>query len=156
MSSAYGTALEIASSNPDKKKGKKVLALLDEAIVQGDERAIYARAVCYSDGTCGSQLDKAKATSLFLKLANSFIPEALFAVAGSYDYGEGVEEDQFAAFEHYLKAATLGHSEACFQVSEFFREGSVLPKSKSLQDFWLERSKKKETEISPNDRVWLK
>jgi TPR repeat protein len=156
MLSLYETALKIASRKPNKKEGKKALALLDQGVLEGDERAIYARAICYSDGTCGSRVSETKATSLFLKLTNSSIPEALFVVAGSYDCGLGVEEDQFTAFEYYLKAATLGHSEACFQVSEFFREGTVVPVSRNLQDFWFKRSKKSEPEISSADRIWLK
>lgn len=156
MKSSYEKALEIADREDDEIDGGVVLSLLDRGIEDGDERAVCARAICYTDGKYGSDIDVAKATELFLTLSESRIPEALFALAVSFDTGDGVVKDQAIAFEYYLEAATLGHSEACFQVSEFFREGKTVPESQNLQNFWLKRSEKAEAEISSADRLWLR
>ncbi|NOU03127.1 MAG: sel1 repeat family protein [Novosphingobium sp.] len=156
MKSSYDIALEIANREDEEKDGERILELLDKGVEDADGRAACARAICYVDGKFGSNINEAKATELFLKLSDSKIPEALFALAVSFDKGDGVAQDQSVAFEYNLKAATLGHSESCFQVSEFFREGSIVLESKSLQSFWLKRSQEKESVISPADRVWLR
>ncbi|MFZ5746951.1 MAG: tetratricopeptide repeat protein [Pseudomonadota bacterium] len=156
MDSNYELAIKIADAEQNEGQSSKVLNLLDLGVEGGDERAIYARAVCYSNGTFGSDIDESKAFRLFSKLSESNIPEALFDLGACYDLGQGVAKDQFAAFECYLRAATLGHKEACCQVSEFFREGVVVPESEYLRRFWLGRSQKKEAEISPADRIQLR
>ena len=156
MKSSYESALEIADRENEEIDGERVLSLLDRGIEEGDERAVCARAICFCDGKYGSNIDDAKAMELFLTLSESRIPEALFALAVSFDKGDGVIQNQSVAFDYYLKAATLGHSEACFQVSEFFSEGSIGLESENLQGFWLKRSKRKESEISPADRLWLR
>lgn len=156
MASNYELALEIADAELDESESDKVLHLLDLGVGEGDERAVYARAVCYSNGKYGSVIDESKAFGLFSSLSESSIPEALFDLAVCYDLGQGVAKDQFAAFEYYLKAATFGHKEACFQVSEFFREGVTIPESENLHRFWLGQSQKKEADISPADRLLLR
>lgn len=156
MKPSYEIALEIADRENEELDGDRVLSLLDNGIEEGDERAACARAICYVDGKYGSDIDGTKATELFLGLSESKVPEALFALAVSFDKGDGVVKNQSVAFDYYLEAATLGHSEACFQVSEFFREGLIVLESENLQGFWLKRSQRKESEISPPDRVWLR
>jgi TPR repeat protein len=156
MASNYELALKTADAQPIEGESDRVLSLLDLGVEEGDERAIYARAVCFSNGKYGSAIDESKAFILFSRLSESSITEALFDLAVCYDLGQGVTKNQFTAFEYYLKAATLGHKEACSQVSEFFREGVTVPVSENLQCFWLERSQKKEAEISPADRLRLR
>ena len=156
MDSNYELALRVADSQTNSQDSEKILKLLDLGVAEGDDRAAYARAVCFANGQYGSSVDELEAFRLFSRISKSKIAEALFDLAVCYDLGQGVEKDQFAAFEFYQRAATLGHTEACAQVSEFFREGVTVPESENLEKFWLERSKMKEREISPPDRVWLR
>lgn len=151
----YDAALKLANSDDWDASARKILEYLEIGVVDNDPRALCARAMCYVDGKYGSEVNDSKAMKLFLKLSSSHVPEALFALAVSYDTGDGVGKDEFKALSYYLRAATLGHSEACFQVSEYFREGKHIKRDKELEIFWLERSNKDEREVSPRDRIWL-
>jgi uncharacterized protein len=133
----------------------EILELLESAAADGDYRAIYARASCYVDGKFGSVIDQKKANKMFLSLKSSELPEALFALAYMYDVGDGVRADSNQAFSYYMRAALLGHLEACLQVSEFYREGKDVKQDAKLAIAWRKRSKSQESLISPPWRIWL-
>jgi uncharacterized protein len=148
----------LALQEADKKKcdNVKVIEFLQKGIEVRDERAIYARASCFTDGKFDSEICRKKALYLFRKLEESNLPEGIFALAYCYDVGEGVKENKNKAFSLYMRAALLGHSESNWQISEFFREGSIVLHDKKISLAWKNRSKANETLISPAWRVWLR
>jgi uncharacterized protein len=150
----YSAALEQADRNIP--NDLSVLKFLDDGIALGDEKSAFARACCYEDGKFGSKIDKKLANSLFFSLKNSNLPEALFAIAYCYDVGDGIRTNKSLAFDFYLKAAVLGHSEANLQIAEFFREGSTVPRRRLLGQFFRNRSHMPEAVISPKQRMKLR
>ena len=147
-------ALAVADTTPD--AGDTILNCLDRAVEAGDQRAKFARACCFVDGKYGSLIENKAANALFLQLEDSDIAEALFAAAYCYDVGDGVIENKLRAFSLYLKAAILGHKDANWQVSEFFREDVTVPHEEGLVEFFKARSELEERLISPPQRLQLR
>ncbi len=132
------------------------MGLLQEAAEEGDVRAVYARASCYVDGKYGSIQDSRKAFYLFKIIEDFNVAEAVFAIAYSYDLGDGCRRNRKVAFSYYVKSGLLGHLEACRQVSEFYREGIHVPFNARIGRAWGLRARCKEEEISPPYRLWLR
>lgn len=154
-SAPYLVALELADeANPNLAEAFESLR---EAASAGDIRAEYAIATWYLHGREGVvERDVLLAFEMLKGLEDSCIPEAIFDLAIFYDFGEFVERDEERAFSLYMQAALLGNKEACEQIAEFFREGSVVEHDEKLQRAWLRRAEQKEAEISPPYRVWLR
>jgi uncharacterized protein len=132
-----------------------VLALLNRALIEGDDRAIYARAQCFRYGTFGSEIDLKAAHDLNKTLEKSNIAEAVFNLAYDYDIGNFVRKNLKRAFSLYMTAALLGDPESCAQISQFYRLGYVVTKNRNLAKVWKQRSKCDEKLISPPYRRWL-
>lgn len=134
-----------------------VLVLLEEAAARGDSRAKYAVANWHLNGMDGVvEKDPRAALILLRELERSFIAEALFDLAWFYDLGKFVRKNEHRAFSLYMRAALLGHSESCRQISEFYREGVLVGHDAKLAKAWATRAEQAEADISPPYRIWLR
>lgn len=150
----YEEALALADL--DCSDGETILGLLRNAHEEGDPRGTYAIASCYVDGKYGSEVDEKIAHRLFKSISKYDLPEAIFALAYSYDVGDVCRRNRKSAFSLYMRAALLGHREACWQVSEFYREGLTVEHDGRLAKAWRRRAKCEEEDISPPYRIWLR
>lgn len=148
----YSLALDLSRTEGNLYKVK---SLLEEARDEGDLRATYAISTWYLNGNKIIEVDEDKGVGLLLGISSCNIAEANFDLGFAYDTGRVVEQDDMRAFSYYMKAGLLGDSEACSQVSQFYREGKVVPFDENLAAAWEERSKQDEVDISPPYRIWL-
>lgn len=89
----------------------------------GDKNALYSIAMCARVGE-GMEKDLGFAFSTLLSLADEHHnPMAHFAVGDMYSKGEGTEENQAKAFEHFNKAAKLGVIPALYNISNMLATG---------------------------------
>lgn len=133
---SYAKALAIMDgSNPDVNVAK---ALLEEAMDQGDERAMYALATWYHFGKDGVvAIDHKKAARLVKVAAQRGLPEAQFDYAVSLETGLGVKQNEAQALTHYLRAALNGHVSACESVGRMYYHGIGVAKDRRVADVWL-------------------
>lgn len=136
---------------------RDVFQTLSSAAADGDHRAVYAVATWHLHGKEGFlDANPAKALPMLHSIEDSYVAEALFDLAIFYDFGEYVEEDEQKAFALYLRAGLLGDAESCGQISQYFREGKVVPDDQSIAEAWNIRSQQLEVDISPPYRIWLR
>ena len=154
MTDDYEKALEIADGNGGHLN--LALELLNNASEAGDERARYALASWYLNGTKVVNKDEEKGRKLLKSLQQSLIAEANYDLGVMYDLGSGCRRNSKKAFEFYMKAALLGDCQACSQIAEFFRTGEVVQRSQVLAESWQKRSNQAEDTISPPYRLWLR
>lgn len=156
-SPAYDEALQLADTGGD---GNVVMSLLQRASQEGDHRAKYAVATWLLSGQEGVVEKDVKAGVKLLKeLEDGDLPEALFDLAVSYDYGWVSRRNAAKAFSLYMRAALLGDAEACRQMAGFYEEGKDVKHDRRLAEAWRKRAEtgeKGEKEISPPYRVWLR
>lgn len=135
----------------------QIYILLTAAAESGDIRAKYAVATWLLHGKEGViEPDVEGGVAILKELESCFIPEALFDLAVSIDFGKGVRRDERRAFSLYMRAALLGHAQSCEQISEFYREGKIVKHNRKLQEAWALRAEQEERDISPPYRVWLR
>ena len=72
-------------------------------------------------------IDNVQMHEAMLKEAEAGDVEAMNVVAGNYNYGTGVMEDEMKAFSWWKKAADLGHDESQYYVGAFYSTGDVIP-----------------------------
>lgn len=151
----YDSALNLADLEGD--SSQQVFDLLVEAASDGDDRALYALSTWQIWGEQDVvPKDPKKAFLNLKKLSTSFVAEALFDLAYSYDIGHGTKADESKAFSTYMRAALMGSKEANAQVAEFYREGKIVSRDSNISLEWRRRSRCDELEISPPYRVWLR
>ena len=153
-SSVYEQALAMCEQEQPNTKG--AYRLLVQASEEGDSRATYALATWYLFGNYAVPKDEHKAVHILKSLVDSNIAESLFDLAVSFDYGKGVRRNSKTAFSLYMRAAILGDSSSCDQISQFYSEGKVVPYDRKLSEAWKLRSLQSEIDISPPYRVWLR
>lgn len=149
----YKEALLLSRSDPP--NFQDAYALLKVALEKGDDRAIYAIATWYLFGNEVLAKDESKGISILESLSDSFVAEAVFDLAICYDYGRLVEKDSNKAFSLYMKAALLGDTSSCDQISQFYAEGNLVEHNDDLSKAWKKRSEQEEKDISPSYRLWL-
>ncbi|WP_439568603.1 tetratricopeptide repeat protein [Sphingopyxis sp.] len=149
----YAKALDICRR--EKPDFLQAHDLLVEAKKMGDLRATYALATWYLNGNDFIERDEKKGVSLLKSLETSNIPEALFDLAVSYDYGKFVRKNQKKAFSLYMRAALLGDTASCDQLSQYYSEGKIVPYDMKLAEAWKLRSKQMQENISPPYRLKL-
>lgn len=149
----YSLALALSRTTPPKLQD--AYTLLVSASNKGDDRATYALATWFLFGNDVVKKDEAIGVSMLNTLRNSFVAEALFDLAVSYDYGRHVEQDDYAAFSFYMRAALLGDTASCSQISQFYAEGIIVEPDDELSNAWRKRSEQNEREISPPYRLWI-
>ena len=153
IADAYARALAIGRDpSPDLLAAHD---LLINASGSGDLRATYALATWYLHGNDAVSLDEKAGIRILKTLEKSNIPEALFDLAVSYDYGKHVKRNEEKAFSLYMRAALLGDSNACNQVGQFYAEGKFVDHDPKIARAWKLRSEQLESDISPPYRLWL-
>jgi TPR repeat protein len=151
--SEYTSALILSRAHPPKLN--EAFELLTAASNKGDDRATYALATWYLFGNEVVDKDEERGVCMLIALHDSLVAEALFDLAVSYDLGRYVQQDDHKAFSFYMKAALLGDSDSCRQVSQFYAEGTVVGHDEALSKAWQMRSECDEREISPPYRLWI-
>ena len=68
---------------------------------------------------------------------------AQFNLGTMYDNGEGVDKDEFQAFNWYQLAAKRGHSKSQYQLGLKYKLGSGVTKSYIYSYLWLDIASKK-------------
>lgn len=66
--------------------------------------------------------------------------QAQVAIAGLYQFGEGVSRDDREAARWYRRAARLGNADAQQTLGEFYAEGRGVPKDLVTAHMWLGRA----------------
>ncbi len=149
----YQSALLHSRSDPPNLR--KAYELLSGASERGDCRAVYALATWYLFGNEVVEKDEIRGVSMLETLRNSFVAEAIFDLAVSYDHGKHVEQDDEKAFSLYMRAALLGDKQSCSQVSQFYAEGALVEHDEELANAWRKRSEQDERDVSPPYRLWM-
>lgn len=72
-------------------------------------------------------IDNVQMHEAMLKEAEAGNVEAMNVVAGNYNWGTGVMQDEMKAFSWWKKAADLGHDESQYYVGAFYGTGDVIP-----------------------------
>lgn len=72
-------------------------------------------------------IDNVQMHEAMLKEAEAGNVEAMNVVAGNYNWGTGVMQDEMKAFSWWKKAADLGHDESQYYVGAFYSTGDVIP-----------------------------
>jgi TPR repeat protein len=95
---------------------------------------LYNESRLYNDSWTGNQ---EKALFFYNEGAGQGDPASMAALGLAFEYGDGVEEDQYAAREWYEKAAKSGHSLAMTRIGECYRDGvgTVIDISKAIMWF---------------------
>lgn len=154
VDSFYDLALDIAENVPSDVS--RAMILLKDAVDQGDPRAMYAIATWKIHGMPPDiEQDTREGIRLMKLAAKHPIAEALFDLAVIYDHGVLIRRNVKKAFSLYARAALLGDTESCAQLSQFYREGKTVDYDEDLAEAWLIRSREDEASISPSYRIWL-
>ncbi len=121
----------------DLEKAKK---LYEKALELREYRAAYRLGLMYSFGKA-VKVDKEKAFYYFkLTAEKTQSASAFFNLGACYQNGDGIQKDITTAFEHFLKAANLGHSSAMFSVGYMLEIGSGVPVDMEKAISWLEKA----------------
>jgi len=148
-SHAYEMALEEARrSLPN---GDSVMRFLTEAHRIGDKRSTYALSVIFFNGQFNQKVNQKKAKNLLKMAAKSNVAEAVFDLAVHIDNNESEDGDEMEVYCLYMRAALLGHREACRQMSAFHLEGKIVPHDRLLASEWKLRAKSSDF---PQDPPW--
>jgi uncharacterized protein len=102
---------------------KELVRTLSQAAKNGDSRACYFLALCFSDGL-GVQANQRKAIEWYRKAAEAGDPEVEFELAYLFDHGIGVRKDPKNAFLWYERAALHGIVEAQFNLGIYYEHGT--------------------------------
>ncbi|MCG7905021.1 MAG: sel1 repeat family protein [Candidatus Thiodiazotropha taylori] len=137
LTSDYEEALRLVRL--EKPDIKKVLALLNQAISEGDARASYALGTWYLHGEY-IEKDVDQALSLLMFAAASNVPDAIFDLAVCYEEGTGVEKSELSAFTNYMKGALLGDAQSYFEVGRCFYYGIGTNKNIEVANAWLDKA----------------
>jgi len=138
-SAKYDAALqEMQSKSADPSKA---LALLRDAHLEGDYRAVYALSTWYRDGqeSLVAQ-DQKMGLQLLIEAAKANIPEALFDLAVATETGEDVEKSDASALSLYLRAALRGHSQSVYEVGRCYFYGLCTPADTGISEIWFARA----------------
>lgn len=84
--------------------------------------------------------DYTNALEIWTPLAEAGDARAQFGLGNLYFNGLGVEVDQLAATEWYLKAALQGYAPAQFNLGNAFKHGRGVPKDETLANQWWEKA----------------
>ncbi|MEB1530963.1 tetratricopeptide repeat protein [Xanthomonas sp. WHRI 7945] len=130
----YNAALRAARSvRSDSDRGDlaPIAKLLEEAHGHGDKRATYALGTWYFHGQFFKK-DEKRGFSLMLEAAESFVPDACFDVAVSYETGNGVRKSLKKAGVYYFRAMMLGEKQSIAEVGRLFYWGIGVPESRGI------------------------
>ena len=124
---------------------QEVYDLLEQAAEQGDDRARYAIASWHLNGNEYIEKNVEKGFELMCKLKGSFIAEAHYDLAVSYDLGLDTKKNEKKAFRHYLIGALLGEEDSLDQISQYFDSAEYVPEDQFLAKFIKKLSKRGES-----------
>lgn len=127
----YDAALRIAKTVDSPKEMASVVKLLEAAHKDGDRRATYALGTWYFHGKLFDKNEK-NGFLLMLQAADSFIPDACFDVAVSYETGKGVRKNIKKAGIYYLRAMMLGEKQSIGEVGRLFYWGIGFQKNRDV------------------------
>ena len=88
----------------------------------------------------GVKQDTAKATKIFVKLAELAHPGAQYNLGRGYDNGIGVAKDEKKAVEWYTRAAEKGYSTAQSNLGYCYENGKGVAKDKNKAREWYLKS----------------
>lgn len=105
--------------------------LLENAYRSGDPKAAYALGTWYFHGKLFKQ-DKKKGFLLMLEAADSFVSDACFDVAVSYETGEGIRKNIRKAVIYYFRAMMLGEKQSITEIGRIFYWGIGVNKNRDI------------------------
>ena len=126
-------ATALIGSRDDQAEGAALYAV----DANNDADAACALGICYQSGT-GVDIDEARALELFREAVTKTNHAQSHYEIGAMAYvGQGMEEDEAVAFDHWAKAAAQGHPAAAFMLGDVYLEGLAVPKDADRALRWF-------------------
>ena len=126
-------ATALIGSRDDQAEGAALYAV----DANDDADAACALGICYQSGT-GVDIDEARALQLFREaVAKTNHAQSHYEIGAMAYVGQGMEEDEAVAFDHWAKAAAQGHPAAAFMLGDVYLEGLAVPKDADRALRWF-------------------
>jgi hypothetical protein len=126
-------ATALIGSRDDQAEGAALYAV----DANDDADAACALGICYQSGT-GVDIDETRALQLFREaVAKTNHAQSHYEIGAMAYVGQGMDEDEAVAFEHWAKAAAQGHPAAAFMLGDVYLEGLAVPKDADRALRWF-------------------